>query len=75
MGDGATEEAPGLPKEVVAQIDATAESLTSTRRKRKLDDLLKQNGLEQRVGAPHYGRFKKSGRRAASSGALGRCTG
>lgn len=35
MGDGAAEEAPGLPKEVVAQIDATAESLTSTRRKRK----------------------------------------
>lgn len=35
MGEGAAEEAPGLPKEIVEQIDATAESLTSTRRKRK----------------------------------------
>ncbi|THH05140.1 hypothetical protein EW145_g5019 [Phellinidium pouzarii] len=35
MGDQAAEERPGLPKEIVAQIDETNSVLSATRRKRK----------------------------------------
>ncbi|KAH8120623.1 Prp19-domain-containing protein [Phellopilus nigrolimitatus] len=35
MSEQAAEEAPGLPKEIVAQIDKTHEALSATRRKRK----------------------------------------
>lgn len=35
MGEQAAEEAPGLPKEIVAQIDETNAALSATRRKRK----------------------------------------